>query len=94
MEEELIKKLQAETLKHNCLAVIAHNDKRDYITPEDVTTSLHEITEDKVRLDVLEILGGGTGFGVEDESLTAFVAFEGRQPEHDGIKPLTVNVIS
>jgi hypothetical protein len=80
MEKELITKLQAVTLEHNDVAKLAKEDGRDYITPGDVSNALiiHKIPEDKVRLDVLEVLGNYSGFGVEDYKLTAWIAFEGK----------------
>ena len=78
VEEELIKKMCAETLKTNCVAMIAFKDDRDYIAPEDVHDAFKDNSVDKVRKDVLEILADSSGFGVEDRSLTAWVAFEGK----------------
>lgn len=67
-----------ENLKNNCLVQIAIKNKRDYITPEDVTAAFDDylFLEEKVRLDLLEILSGE--FNCEDPRLCAFVATEGR----------------
>jgi hypothetical protein len=79
-EQELNEKQRAKTVEKNNLAQIAQAEGRSYITPEDVTQAFENgVDENKVRLDVLEIMGGGTGFGIEDKSLTAFVAFEGKK---------------
>ena len=56
---------------------IAKNQGRDYITPEDVSEALKKIPRERVRLDVLAILGKQAGFGAEDPSLCAFVAWKG-----------------
>lgn len=56
---------------------IAKRNGRDYITPEDVSDALKKIPKERVRLDVLAILGKQTGFGAEDSGLCAFVAWEG-----------------
>lgn len=79
IEEELIAKLQAETLKHNVIAQLAQKEERSYITPEDIHEAFKSHPEDKVRLDVLEVLANGSGFGAEDESLCAYVAFNGKK---------------
>lgn len=79
MEEELIAHLQKGTLAHNVVAQLAHKHNRDYITPEDIGEALKDHPEDKVRLDVLEIMADNAGFGVEDRGLCAFVAFEGKK---------------
>jgi hypothetical protein len=79
-EQELNIIQRAKTIKTNDVAGIANMNGKTYITPEDVTKAFEDgIDENKVRLDVLEILSGGTGFGVEDKSATAFVAFEGKE---------------
>ncbi len=78
MSSIYISNLQSQTLKHNDLAKIAHKDGRDYITPGDVEEAFKTIDVNKVRLDVLEILGeGGTGFSYEAADIIAFVAFNG-----------------
>jgi len=79
IEKELVKKLQAETLKHNCVAQLAKKDKRDYITPEDIGEAFKSNPEDKVRKDVLEVLASGSGFSWEDGKLCAYVAFKGKE---------------
>jgi hypothetical protein len=62
----------------NALTALAERDHRQYITPEDVTDALKRgIDKDKVRLDVLEVLGAQTEFGAEDAGLCAFIAFKG-----------------
>lgn len=78
-EQRLLEKLQKETSEHNDVVKIAVADGRTYITPEDVAEAFKTIPEAKVRLDVLEVLGNCSGFGVEDDDLTAFVAFEGKK---------------
>lgn len=81
--EEFEQQLQLRRSRYaqtNSVAAIAHADGRDYITPEDVTAAFEQgIEESKVQLDVLTILGNTTGFGVEDRSLTAFIAAEGKK---------------
>lgn len=66
-------------LTHNVVVQLAKANERDYITPEDVMEAFDLHDETKVRLDVLEVLGGL--FGVEDKQLTAFVAFQGKENE-------------
>lgn len=80
-EKALVEKLQKETLAHNLIAQMAHKNKRDYITPEDIGEALKTIPKDKVRLDVLEVLGNCSGFGAEDSKLCAWVAFKGEADE-------------
>lgn len=63
----------------NCVTGIAKAEGRDYITPEDVGDALKKFDADKVRLDVLEVLGKQAGFGAEDKGLCAFVAWEGKK---------------
>jgi|GEM_PF-3533657 len=69
----------------NCVTNIAAKKNRDYITPEDVSEALKEFDVDRVRLDVLEVLGQHSGFGTEeiceDRGLCAFVAWEGKTEE-------------
>jgi hypothetical protein len=64
--------------KMNCIIEIAKTEGRDYITPEDVADALKKFDVNKVRLDVLEVLGKQVGFGAEDCGLCAFVAWEGK----------------
>jgi hypothetical protein len=82
-QKEHMKKIQTETAKHNKLAQMAMAQERSYITPEDVGEALEgcqtEEEVNKIRLDVLEIMAENAGFGVEDSSLTAFVAFRGKE---------------
>ena len=66
----------------NCVAKIAFDKGRNYITPEDVALALISNSEDDVRLAVLEIFGGNTGFGWEDFQRCAYLAYLGK------IKPL------
>ena len=56
---------------------IARKAGRDYITPEDIADALKVSPVDTVRLDVLAVLGGTTGFGAEDRGLCAYVAWKG-----------------
>ena len=58
----------------NCVVEIAKRDGREYITPEDVGQALEESTRDKVRVDVLEMLGKEMA---EDAGLCAYVAWKG-----------------
>ena len=61
--------------------IIAMSEGRDYITPEDVSEALVKYPVDVVRKDVLAVLGkAAPGFGAEDSSLCAFVAWKGRGP--------------
>lgn len=79
-EKKLIDQLQKETLKHNHVAHIAKKKyKRNYITPEDITEALETVSEEMVRLNVLEVLGECSGFGAEDGKLCAWVAFKGKK---------------
>lgn len=63
----------------NCIVKIAESSGRKYITPEDVAQAFEQHANDPhmVRIDLLEILGGQTGFGAEDQSLCAFIGFRG-----------------
>ena len=66
----------------NSIIVIAKKNKRDYVSPEDVTKAIQNTgyTTDgivRVRLELLEILGRQTGYGVEDASLCAYIAWRG-----------------
>ena len=56
---------------------IADKAGRKYITPEDVGKALEAVHVDRVRLDVLAVLGKQTGYGAEDAGLCAFVAWQG-----------------
>jgi hypothetical protein len=62
----------------NSLAAIAVRERRNYITPEDVSELLDGPTLPvKVMRDLLEIIGKRTDFGVEDAGLCAFIAWKG-----------------
>jgi len=82
-EEAWRKTIQAETIEHNCVAKLAIDDGRDYITPEDITEAFKTNSEDKVRLDVLEVMGNTSGFGWEDATLCAFVAHQGKTEDEE-----------
>lgn len=63
----------------NSLTERAEAAGRRYITPEDVGQALRQgVSEEKVRLEVLEVLGKQTRFGAEDAGLCAFLAWRGR----------------
>lgn len=62
----------------NCVTAIAAVAGRNYITPEDVSRAFDRYDPHMVRIDVLEVLGKKTEFGVEDAGLCAFVAWEGK----------------
>ena len=63
----------------NLILKIAEADGRDYITPEDVSAAIENYPNiNDVRLDLLEILGGGVA-RVEDYSLCAFIAWRGAE---------------
>jgi len=64
----------------NSIIEIAKKHGRNYITPEDISEALKlsRLSADKVRIEVLEILGKQTEYGVEDSSLCAFVAWKGK----------------
>ena len=59
----------------NCITTIAEAAGRNYITPEDVSESLQTDSFTKVCVDVLEVIGRQTPFGVEDAGLCAFIAW-------------------
>ena len=61
----------------NSITPIAVAEGRNCITPEDVSEALSRSPPDKVRLDVLEVIGKQTGFGAEDANLCAFIAWRG-----------------
>ena len=61
----------------NVLTRIAEAERREYITPEDVSQALEHYSAERVRLDLLEVLGKQTPFGAEDSGLCAFVAWRG-----------------
>lgn len=68
----------------NHITKIAKARGRDYITPEDIAEALNaDVDPNIVRLDVLEVLGRQTNFGVEDRSLCAFIAFKGEKDEEE-----------
>jgi hypothetical protein len=54
---------------------LADAAKRHYITPEDVTAALESgATAESVRLNVLQVIGKMSKYGIEDSSLCAFNA--------------------
>lgn len=61
----------------NAVTALTRAAGRDYITPEDVGDALRTAPADTVRSAVLEVLGKQTGYGVEDPSLCAFIAWSG-----------------
>jgi len=65
----------------NSVTSIAAENNRDYITPEDVSEALKKNAVDRVRRDVLEVLGKHSGYGAEDTGLCAFVAWKGEIEE-------------
>lgn len=81
-KNKIIKDLREKTLKHNSVAQIAAKDKRNYVTPEDVSEAFKlkntKEWKNKVRLDVLEIMVDNAGFGMEARDLCAMAAFEGK----------------
>lgn len=63
----------------NSLITIATKNGRDYVTPEDVDEAFKSgIEANIVRLEVLQIIGKQTEFGIEDSSLCAFIAYKGK----------------
>lgn len=64
--------------EQNCITEIARRDGRDYVTPEDVGEALKTDSVEIVRRDVLQVLGKQAGFGAEDASLCAFIAWNGK----------------
>lgn len=64
--------------EQNCITEIAAHEGRDYITSEDVSAALEIYVAERVRRDVLQVLGKATRFGAEDSSLCAFVAWQGK----------------
>jgi len=62
----------------NCITAIAVAARRDYITPDDVAMAVHTYDIQRVRCDLLEVIGLQTRFGVEDDHLCAFLAWRGR----------------
>lgn len=64
----------------NTVIEIAKKHRRNYITPEDVTEALEsDVSDSKIQRDVLEVLGNTAGFGAEDSSLCAFIAWKGHK---------------
>lgn len=68
----------------NSIIEIAQKHGRNYITPEDVTEALELpyvgsrcMADNKVRFELLEILGKQTDFGAEDPNLCAYIAWKG-----------------
>lgn len=59
------------------MTVLADAAGRDYIMPEDVSEALESNDVTRVRLDVLEVLGGTIGYGAEDSELCAYIAHQG-----------------
>jgi len=70
---------------HNLLFHHAQAEGRDYVTPEDVTAAMQLAPGDRVRHDLLRIIGLRL-CGVEDISLCAFAACEDWQPNADAEK--------
>ena len=69
-----------EFAEMNLIIEIAKEDNRDYVTPEDVGDTIirHPKDIDKIRLDLLEIIGKQAEMGIgEDLSLCAFIAWRG-----------------
>jgi len=64
----------------NSITEIAQKNGRDYITPEDVSEAFKKsrFLSQRVRLEVLEILGKQTEYGAEDPGLCAFIAWKGK----------------
>ena len=82
--------------KDGFLAQRAREDKRDYITPEDVTAAIQaDVSKADLYEELLGILGHvrteGTGtdavdsegFGAEDSGLCCFVAWQYEKKERD-----------
>lgn len=75
----------------NTLVKIAHNNGRDYITPEDVgmTWTAHDGgMHIKVRAEICSWLcqAQGAKIRIEDPTLCAFVAFEGPEETRNNRK--------
>jgi hypothetical protein len=80
IEKNLIEQLQKQTVEHNVLAQMAMAEGRSYIHPGDITEALEAgHSEDKVRLDTLEILAENAGFSCEDAGLIAWLAYKGKE---------------
>ena len=58
----------------NVLTKQAHNDGRDYITPEDVLGEMASQRPEVVQIDLLKVIAKQTTFGCEDPSLCCFNA--------------------
>jgi len=55
---------------------IAKAEGRDYVTPEDISDSIKSgCPKETLQSDVLKLLGRQAGFGAEDSSLCAFIAW-------------------
>lgn len=56
---------------------LAKKAGRMYITAEDIKEALKSVRVERVRRDVLAVLGEQTTYGTEDAGLCAFVAWKG-----------------
>ncbi len=64
----------------NLIIEIAKNHRRNYITPEDVKEALEKYPNiNDIRLDLLEVLGNVSNFGVEDYGSCAFIAWNWKE---------------
>lgn len=61
----------------NLFRTVAAQKKRDYITPEDVGEALKRYPLNRVRRDLLAVIGRQVELGLEDCVLCAFLAWKG-----------------
>jgi hypothetical protein len=81
--------IREQLIAANCLTPFAYKhgveyngEVQYYITPEDVGDALREYSDERVWADLLSVIGNRL-FGIEDVSLCAFVAFQGREGLED-----------
>lgn len=63
----------------NLFRLVAAKKKRDYITPEDVGEALQRYPLNRVRRDLLAVIGKQVDLGLEDCGLCAFIAWKGKR---------------
>lgn len=67
--------------ENKIIAIAKLRRSRKYITPDDVTDALKDarFTTPQVRLNLLEIMGKQTGFGITQPALCAYLAWKGKE---------------
>ncbi len=68
-------------MENEIIEIAKARRSRKYITPDDVTDALKKtpFSTSQIRLDLLEIMGKQTGFGVTQPALCAYLAWKGKE---------------